>query len=429
MPASPRPQVSRRHGRRRLRRGAAAAGTVLAALLAGGYTAAVVLTPAPAPALEASGDARRTFQADPAPAQAAVDAQTLPTAAGWLDGEEVWVNAGAPGAEDPQPIASITKLVTALVTLEQQPLAPGSEGATHLWSEADLARSAAFLAEDGVAFPIPAGTAVTARQMLTLALIPSANDFAAAYALSVFGDDARFAAAAADWAERHGLGSLTVVEPTGMDERNVASAADVLRIARLALRDPVIAEIVRQPSAELPWGIGVVESTNPLFGVLPGVRGVKTGRTSAAGYNLVAAQAADAGGREAVQLAVTLGRPSEESRLASSLDVLGALRTAPRRVSLVTEGERLGTAVTADGARVPLIAAEAASAVLLPGEAAERVAELAPPQPGTAGAAAGVLRLDSPAGRQTVRIVTAEPLAEPDLWWRLTHPGGAFDLP
>lgn len=417
-PADPHPR--RRMSRRRARRLTATL-TALVILLAGGYTAAAALTPLPAPVIEADAEPQQTFEADPAVPQAAVDAEALPTAVGWLHDDEVWTN-----TRQAHPIASISKLVTVLVGLEQQPLEGGEDGPVHVWSAEDRARSDAYLAQQGVAFPIPVGTEVTTRQMLTLALVPSANDFAAAYAYSIFGDNDGFVAAVEDWKTRNGLDSLVLAEPTGMDERNAATPSDVLRITRLALQQPAIAEITRLPRAELPWGIGLVESTNPLFGVLPDVLGAKTGRTSAAGYNLAAAQAGTASDRGIVKLSVVLGRPSEEDRVASSVAALTALDAAPQTVDLVEAGERIGTAVTIDGAQVPLITAGAASAVLLPGETATRIAELDPLGEGEAGQAAGAVHVETPVGIEEIPVVTTEAIVEPDLWWRLTHPALVF---
>ncbi|SDQ08365.1 D-alanyl-D-alanine carboxypeptidase family protein [Leucobacter chromiiresistens] len=424
----------------------------LAALLALAYAVLCAIAPLPEPVVRLDEPATARFSADAAGVQRAVDAEQHPTAVGWLHDDAVWTN-----SERAAPIASISKLVTALVVLDAQPVEAGSDGPTHIWTAEDAARQAEYLAEDGVAFPIPVGTEVTARQMLQLALVPSANDFAAAYAYSVFGDDAGFLAAVRDWQQRAGLASLELHEPTGMDERNAASAADVLRLARLALENETVAEIVALPRVDLPWGIGTVESTNPLHGVLDGVVGVKTGRTNAAGYNLAAARTSDALSREVVQLSVVLGRDSDEDRLRSSLDLFSALDAAPRRLAIVEPGERLGTATTVDGAEIPILADGGADAVLLPGEEATRTASLrsggfseaGEPDAGLTGADAaagrsvGAIRVagpgeprdpaeredpaepDAPADR-TVDLVTGADVVAPSYGWRLTHPRELF---
>ena len=79
-------------------------------LVGGGYTIATAVAPLPSldPVLEVAAETQ--LDADGAAAQAVVDAQGLPTAIGWADGDAIWSNDDAA-----YPLASITKLVTALV--------------------------------------------------------------------------------------------------------------------------------------------------------------------------------------------------------------------------------------------------------------------------------------------------------------------------
>ncbi|GAA1626964.1 D-alanyl-D-alanine carboxypeptidase family protein [Leucobacter chromiireducens] len=411
------------------RRGPWLAGGIAGAILlgAGGYTAACALTPLPAPRIaptdHAEWDAAAAASAELATATVAdlVAAQPGPAAVGWQDSEAVWST-----DETPRPIASISKLVTVLIGLERAPLAPGEDGPVHVWTAADASRQQAYLADDGIAFPIPVGTEVTTRQMLTLALLPSANDFAAAYAAMTVGDDAAFAAAVSEWAERHGLATLSLAEPTGMDEANVASAADVVRIGRLALANPTLAEFTRMPSAELPWGIGTVENTNPLLTQLPGTVGLKTGRSSVAGYNLVAAQETTASGRPAVKIAAVLGRDSGSERARHTSALLTGMDSAAQPLPLVLPQDLVGTAVTVDGHTVELVADGSASTVLFPGERATRTVELTPISTGAEGQRAGTIQLSAPTGDAAVPVITATTIREPDLWWRVTHPALVF---
>ena len=429
-------------GRRRTRHLVGVGAASVALLLAVAYAVICAIAPLPEPVVTLDEPAAVSFAADDAPVQQAVDAEAEPTAVGWLHGDETWVN-----SREPAPIASISKLVTVLVVLDAQPVEAGADGPVHVWTAEDAARQAQYLADDGVVFPIPVGTEVTARQMLQLALIPSANDFTAAYAYSVFGDNEAFLAAVHAWQERENLASLTLFEPTGMDERNAASASDVLQIARLALQNETIAEIVAMPEVTLPWGIGDLESTNPLFGALDGVVGVKTGRTSTAGYNLAAARTSDALGRDVVQLSVVLGRTSAEDRLQSSLTMFSALERAPQRLAITTRGERVGTVTTVDGAEIPILSDGDAEVVLLPGEAVTRKAALRPGRVSAAGEPdAGLTGADAEAGQVVgelrtsgtstwatadssggaIDLVTGSDIVAPNYGWRLTHPRELF---
>lgn len=301
----------------------------LIALGLSAYVAACMLAPVPAPAptpapvVTPPQPTEVEVQNDEAIA-GAVAAQSLPTAVGWLGSDTIWTN-----DDHPYPIASLTKLVTALVGLEQAPLDPGEAGAVHVWDERDLEHQSELLALDGVVFPIPLGTEVTHHEMLILMLVPSANDFAISYAYSIFGDNETFVRAVDAWKDRHGLESLQVDEPSGISSDNVAHAADLVRISQLALANPVVAEIVASESVDLPWGIGVVVNTNPLFGLMPGVVGVKTGFTEAAGYNLAAAVRAESDGHTDTAIAVVLGRDSVDSYAEDAHSLLTTLIASP----------------------------------------------------------------------------------------------------
>lgn len=377
----------------------------------GAYAAACAIAPIPEPEVRVAELASAEELPAASLVQDIVDTQKQPTAAGWLEDDTVWSN-----DDKAYPIASITKLVTALVGLEREPLALGDDGPVHVWTSDDVARTREIVEQDGVAFPIAAGTEVTRLEMLELALIPSANDFATAYAYAVFGSGQAYLDAVAAWAKAHGLASLSVEEPSGLDPGNRASAGDVVRIARLALENPVMARIVGTSSLEVPWGYGTVRSTNPLFGVLPGVVGVKTGYTASAGYALAAAAVHETDGRSLTAIAVLLGRETQEARAGDGATVLEALGSTPRTVSLVVSGQRIGTLTSADGRTAALVADTTASAVLAPGETAELGASLA------SDSTTGTVSVRTPSGELEVPIRLSTPLPQPDYWWRFTHP-------
>ena len=418
--------------KRRLARTVTAVAVVAA--LGGGtwaYAAAAAARPLPGPeisltapdALAAAGDS----------AQAVVDSWDEPTAIGWYGSheegtsDEVWTN-----DENAYALASVSKLITVLVAQEKRPIELGSDGVTIVWSEEDAEAQRQYLADDGVAYPIPVGTEVTERQMLTFIFLPSANDYARAYARSVFGTDEAFLEAVASWTKRNGLDSIQFVEPTGMDEGNKASAADLVRVARIALDNPAILEFTGTKRATMPWGVGEIENTNPLLGVLPGIVGLKTGRSSVAGFNFIAVQRTDASGREVTGISVTLGRGSPEQRADHGAAVLGQIAKLPLERELVAEGAHLGTAQWPFGPSAPVTAAASASAVMLPGEVADfSVTQFESDEAGTAAAEAdgagplevGSLTVQAPGGEQIVPLVAPGAPKDPGLWWRMTHPG------
>lgn len=391
---------------------------LLLVLGGGGYVTAVALAPLPELQSTLTVEAQTQLEADTTGAAEAATAQSLPTALAWADGEQIWAN-----DDGSYPLASLTKLVTVLVCLEAEPLEPGADGPVHVWSAADRQQQLEYQARLGIIYPIPIGTEVTTRQLLLMSLLPSANDFAAAYANSVFGSNDEFVAAVDDWRKRHDLESLRIFEPSGMDERNVANAADMVRIARLALADPTIAEFTSMESADMPWGIGRVENSNPLLGAMEGIVGLKTGSLSVVGFNLVAAQRGEASEREYTSIAVTLARPTRGDRVDSTRDVLNAMSKLPQELTVVEEGEVVGSVTTWQGQQIDLVAAGGAVSLLLPGETVSRTVKLHRLAAAPSKSPAGEITVTAPTEIEPVSIVTTAAIIEPDLWWRITHPG------
>lgn len=130
------------------------------------------------------------------------------------------------------PIASISKLMTALVVLEAgQPL---DERLTI--SEADIDT------EKYTRSRLRPGTVLTRDEMLHLALMASENRAANALGRHYPGGLDTFVARMNEKARELGMESTWFVEPTGLSSRNVSSAIDLARLVRAASRYPLIRE-------------------------------------------------------------------------------------------------------------------------------------------------------------------------------------------
>ncbi len=385
-------------------------------VLLGGYCALVAATPLPTLTTTLSVEAETQFTADNAPAQAAVDAQGLPSATGWLHGEEVWSN-----SDETYRIASLTKLITALVGLEAAPIEPGTDGPIYTLTEADAALVDEVLAQDGTFAPAPVGLELTTRQILDLILVPSANNYAISYGRWIFGSDEAFVAAATNWLARHGLDSVHIEEASGLSDNNVATPADIVRLSRIALAEPTVAEIVAQSVIHIPE-LGEITTTNRLLGD-PGVIGLKTGTTFPNGYSLAAAQHDDIGGRDLIAIAVTMDRPDSDARATDTRAVLAAMAITGQPAQIAEEGARIGTVTTWTGVKVPLLTEAGLSATLVPGETATRTVTVDDEVAASAkGTKIGTIRAVTPVGEEKVAIVTGKAISVPDFWWRFTHP-------
>ena len=207
------------------------------------------------------------------------------------------------------PIASITKIMTALVVLDR----------TELTDTVVVSERAAAVGEATAG--LVAGEQLTVEQLLGAMLVESANDAAQALADHVGGANGvrRFVRLMNRKARNMDMTDTKFVRPDGLDvENHLSSARDVMILARRAMENADFRQLSRTQTLTLP-GDRTLETTNDLLRDYPGATGVKTGHTDGAGWS----QAASAR-RDGVQLyAVVLGGPTRERRnadLAALLD-------------------------------------------------------------------------------------------------------------
>lgn len=148
------------------------------------------------------------------------------------------------GTDEPRAIASITKIITALVVLEEHPLAEGEPGPTVTFSQADARYYHEYQSVGGMVKPVRAGLSLTQRELLEVVLISSANNYAKSLAIWGFGSEDAFLDSARSWLDVRGLTTTAIYEPTGMDPRNVSTAPELLELAKLAIADPTVSEVV-----------------------------------------------------------------------------------------------------------------------------------------------------------------------------------------
>lgn len=254
-------------------------------------------------------------------------------------------------ASDPRerlPIASITKLMTALVTLEHAGL---DEVVTVSGRTAAVGESTMNLRP---------GERVTVRDLLRGALIQSANDAANALAEHVGGTIPRFVELMNAEARALGLGDTHFVNPHGLDAPgHVSSARDVTKLARVAMRKPFVRETVRLVQASAAGR--TLHTWNDLLATHARVFGVKTGHTDGAGWSQVAA----ARGGGVTVYATLLGGETRDGRNADLAALLSWGLSLYRTVWAI-DGERAyATARTAYGKeRLRLVAAKPALRVV-----------------------------------------------------------------
>jgi D-alanyl-D-alanine carboxypeptidase len=183
----------------------------------------------------------------------------------------------------PLPIASLTKMMTALVVVKKaKPNEPVM-----------ITRDATHVTGSGVG-ELPVGKRVPLTPLLYGLLLPSGNDAAIALAEHVAGTEARFVTMMNNRVHELRLGCTHFSNASGIVDRgNYSCASDLALLARAMLQNRLLAKIVATRNAVLPFPIKThriwLNNNNPLeIGRYPGIDGVKTGFTDAAGLCIVA---------------------------------------------------------------------------------------------------------------------------------------------
>jgi D-alanyl-D-alanine carboxypeptidase (penicillin-binding protein 5/6) len=223
-------------------------------------------------------------------------------------------------------IASATKLMTALLALEQarprDVFAAPAYDALPVESQIRLARGERMRVED----------------LLEALLLESANDAAVTIAAGVSGSRSAFVSDMNTRAAELGLEDTRFANPIGLDDpQNHSTARDLALLSVRLMRYPGFRRIVDTPRATLESGSRrrVVANRNRLIGRHGFVDGIKTGHTLSAGYVLVGAATGKGGARV---VSVVLGEPSESARDADTLALLRYGLRQFRRLTPVRAG-------------------------------------------------------------------------------------------
>jgi serine-type D-Ala-D-Ala carboxypeptidase (penicillin-binding protein 5/6) len=279
-------------------------------------------------------------------------------------------------AHEHLPIASITKLMTVLLALEHHKLT----------DSVTIDSRASVVGESTI--DLRPGEQLTVGDLVKAALIQSANDAAVALALSVSPDLTTFARLMNAKAAALGLRDSHFVRPDGLDVPDqYSSAADVTRLARVAMRTPFVRDTVDDKTASIAGG-RTLTTWDDLLSLLPQTIGVKTGHTSQAGWGQVAA----ARGRGVTVYATLLGGPTRSERNADLESLLVWGLTQFRVVHLIQRDRAYAAAALPYGrAPVSLVAAKPVTAVARLGRplVEKVVAETAAPLPVRQGAVLG----------------------------------------
>lgn len=188
----------------------------------------------------------------------------------------------AKNENEKRPMASTTKIMTALICLESGNL------------DEQFVVDSSAIKVGGSSMGLVEGDIVTKRSLCIGMLLPSGNDAANAAAIKIAGSFEKFAEMMNERAAKIGMLNTHFITPSGLDaEGHYSTAYDMALLAREALKNPDFKAICSQKNIKLSYGNPPydrwLKNTNKLLTYYNGCIGVKTGFTDAAGRCLVSA--------------------------------------------------------------------------------------------------------------------------------------------
>ena len=250
-------------------------------------------------------------------------------------------------SEVPLPMASITKVMTAVVAIEKN---------------GDLARTFSVPPEavgvEGSSVYLQAGEQVSIEMLLYSVMLESANDAATALAIATSGSEEEFVREMNSTAKRISMNSTHFCNPHGLSENeHFTTAKDYARLMAYAIKNEVFCKVISTKKAVYKKNDGtltrVLSNHNRLLNTMPEMIGGKTGYTKASGRTLVTAAEKDG----AVLICVTLNAPDDWN------DHTSLYRAGFETVKTATFGEE---ALTCE---VPVALGDSTSLSLIPEEA------------------------------------------------------------
>ncbi|WP_030804889.1 hypothetical protein [Streptomyces sp. NRRL F-2799] len=379
------------------------------------------MRPLPQPTLALTAKDSFTFEGGkpdipwPADGQAALDVQGIGSF-------------GSSGSGKPVPIASVAKVMTAYLILRDHPLKSGAEGPKIAIDKAAQDQSKAGQ-ESTV--DVTQGDKITQREALEGVLIASANNVARLLARWDAGSEQAFVAKMNAAAKGLGMSGTTYTDPSGLTNSTVSTAADQVKLAKAAMRQPAFREVAAMMSYTDYKGT-YHSNWNQLVGH-NGVVGIKTGTTTSALGNLVFAAKQDVGGETRMVIGAVLRQPPggrENTILSAALDhsdaLIRAAQGALKSETVLKKGTVVGYVDDGLGGETPVEVTEDVKAA---GWAGLKVrlsfTSGTIPHTAKAGTEVGSLTVGdgSSAGAVKVPVALRADLAEPGLGAKLTRIG------
>lgn len=315
-----------------------------------------------------------------------------------------------------RPTASVAKLLTVLTILQEKPLKIGEQGPAIPITQADIDIYNNYYVKNGSLAAVAVGEQISEYQMLQGVLLPSANNYADSLATWAFGSLDKYRVAAQAMAKKIGMNHTTIGnDASGFSPGTSSTAADLTLLGIAAIKQPVIAQIVKQTEVTLPVA-GLKQNTNWLLGD-DGVIGIKTGNTNEAGGVFIFAYINQLDAAHKVTLVGTIqGEPTVFGAVLQARSFIKQIKSHFAVVTPVKKGQTLGSYTSPWGEKITAVAKNNISFVTWPGKSIDAQVNLDTISTSLSpGSQVGVVT----AGGSSSQVVSKGQFTDPSWQWRV----------
>ena len=324
------------------------------------------------------------------------------------------------GKEAQMPAASVAKVMTALLILEDKPLKLGDPGPSILITDADVQAYQADKNDKQSVVEVRSGEQLSEFQALEGLLVPSANNFAFTLANWDAGSVDKFVAKMNKRATALGLRHTKFADPAGALAQTVSTSSDLVALGMTAMNQEVFAQIVAKTSAKLPVA-GTVFSVDYALGQ-SGLIGIKTGSGFNQGANFLFAASITVGGFTKIMFGCVMGLATLADAFSAAKALIAAVQPILIVKRIVSKYQSVGSYEPPWGGHSELLSTTNVDLVEWPGmilRRSVRAPALAITEPLASGTDAGVLHITLGDYSLDVPLTTSGSLYPPGRFWRL----------
>jgi serine-type D-Ala-D-Ala carboxypeptidase (penicillin-binding protein 5/6) len=328
------------------------------------------------------------------------------------------------GNEQPMPAASVTKVMTALLVLEDKPLKINEPGPYITITDADVQAYVADLADKQSVVEVRAGEQLTEYQAIEALLIPSGNNIAETLARWDAGSTAAFAGKMNGRAKALYMTHTKFADASGASPSNVSTPSDLMALGMTAMKQEVLAQVVSLPQAILPVA-GIKYNVDYVLGE-NGIIGIKTGSGLEQGANFLFAATATVDGHPIKLFGCVMGQATLDLAFNAAKALIAAMLPGLHVRQVLTRNQAVGTYGAPWGSQSEVLSTVDVNLVEWPGMVLRQRLDapaLVIDKPLAAGIAVGNQHMVLGDYVLDVPLVTAHALYPPGRAWRLTRIG------